>query len=239
MVYVMSDIHGNLKRFESVMKQIELQPQDELYILGDVVDRFPHGIEILQRIMETPNVQMLLGNHEYMMLDVVDGPYSLKEFAKRDSYSHRLRVWYKNGGKVTHEAFKKLTEREQIHIKTYLKGLHLNLNVVVNGVNYRLVHGAPIEMFDTYGSPKYDAVDEFAVWCRWHPKYPIPDDCIMIFGHTPTIHYQDNNPMEIWKRKDRIGIDCGAGYSYDDAPGLNCRLACLRLDDMQVFYSEC
>ena len=30
----MSDIHGNLKRFESVMKQIDLQPQDELYILG-------------------------------------------------------------------------------------------------------------------------------------------------------------------------------------------------------------
>lgn len=35
----MSDIHGNLRRFDSIMEQINLQPDDTLYILGDVVDR--------------------------------------------------------------------------------------------------------------------------------------------------------------------------------------------------------
>lgn len=35
-----------------------------LYILGDVVDRYPDGIAILQRIMKMPIVKMLLGNHE-------------------------------------------------------------------------------------------------------------------------------------------------------------------------------
>ena len=39
MIYVMSDIHGNLARFESIMMQIELKPTDTLYILGDIVDR--------------------------------------------------------------------------------------------------------------------------------------------------------------------------------------------------------
>ena len=63
MIYVLSDIHGNLHRFESIMKQIGLQPTDTLYILGDVVDRFPDGIKILRRIMKMPNVKMLLGNH--------------------------------------------------------------------------------------------------------------------------------------------------------------------------------
>ena len=41
MIYVLSDVHGNERRFNSIMKQIDLQPQDTLYILGDVVDRNP------------------------------------------------------------------------------------------------------------------------------------------------------------------------------------------------------
>ena len=57
MIYVMSDIHGNSKRFDSILNQINLQPEDTLYILGDVVDRYPDGIRILRRIMKMPNVK--------------------------------------------------------------------------------------------------------------------------------------------------------------------------------------
>ena len=32
MIYVMGDVHGNERRFYSVMKQINLQPSDTLYI---------------------------------------------------------------------------------------------------------------------------------------------------------------------------------------------------------------
>lgn len=73
MIYVMSDIHGNAIRFNSIMEQIDLQPEDTLYILGDVIDRYPDGIRILRLLMSMPNVQMLLGNHEYMMLNALDG----------------------------------------------------------------------------------------------------------------------------------------------------------------------
>ncbi len=48
--------------------KIHFSAQDTLYILGDVVDRGPHGVEILQEIMRTPNMKMLLGNHEFMCL---------------------------------------------------------------------------------------------------------------------------------------------------------------------------
>ena len=76
MQYVMSDIHGNLENFESVLAQISLRPDDTLYILGDVIDRHPAGIRILRRIMEMPNVKMLLGNHEWMMLTGDSAPYA-------------------------------------------------------------------------------------------------------------------------------------------------------------------
>ena len=35
MTYVLSDIHGNMENFKSILKQIDLQPDDTLYILGD------------------------------------------------------------------------------------------------------------------------------------------------------------------------------------------------------------
>ena len=72
MIYVLSDIHGNAIRYNSIIEQINLQEMDTLYILGDVIDRYPDGIKILREIMKKDNIKMLLGNHEYMMLEALD-----------------------------------------------------------------------------------------------------------------------------------------------------------------------
>ena len=74
MIYVMGDIHGFPTRFEDILAQINLQPDDHLYILGDAIDRLPDGIFILQDLMKMPNVTMLLGNHEHMMLEAIENP---------------------------------------------------------------------------------------------------------------------------------------------------------------------
>ena len=57
MVYVLSDIHGNLNRYNSIIEQINLQETDILYILGDVIDRYPDGIKILREIIKKDNVK--------------------------------------------------------------------------------------------------------------------------------------------------------------------------------------
>ena len=59
-IYVLSDIHGNLRRFKFIMSQIKLSPNDTLYVLGDIIDRFPDGIKILKILMQMPNVKMLI-----------------------------------------------------------------------------------------------------------------------------------------------------------------------------------
>ena len=71
MVYIMSDIHGRKDRFDDVLNQINLTKNDTLYILGDVIDRNPDGITLLKYIMSKPNIKMLLGNHEYLMLNAL------------------------------------------------------------------------------------------------------------------------------------------------------------------------
>lgn len=232
MIYVLSDIHGNLQRFESIMKQINLQPDDTLYILGDVVDRNPDGIKILRKLMKMPNVKMLIGNHEYMMLKAVGHCKNAAEEKENTNWKQR-RLWYNNGGRITHDRLKQITLEQRAEIFRFLRTLPVNIDVEVNGVKYKLVHGSPVENFGrTYFYYKdYENEKEFAVWERWNEMHQVPEGFILIFGHTPTCHFQETEPWSIWKYEDSIGIDCGCGY--EDG-----RLGCLRLDDMKEFYSE-
>lgn len=228
MIYVMSDIHGNMYSFRSIMKQINLQPSDTLYILGDVIDRYPYGIEILEEIMDKPNIKMLLGNHEYMMLTSISNSEGLS--SKKD-----LCLWYRNLGKVTHDAFLELDKQKQKDIISYLKSLPINIDIMVNNKKYKLIHASVIEWYDKDYHYNYRDEIEFAVWNRIPYDYINSNDEIIVFGHTITNRLQNCKPMRIYKAKNMIGLDCGCGYQRETKDG---RLACLRLDDMQEYYSK-
>lgn len=239
MIYVMSDIHGNIRRFKSVMKQIRLRPEDTLYVLGDVVDRHPDGIRILKKIMSMPNAIMLLGNHEYMMLRALGCPFPSPGYKDDLPIEAAVRHWYRNGGEVTHKHWKRIRKSTRREILRYLHALNVNLDIEVNGVQYKLVHAAPTEEMQYYDWLSPDPV-HFSVWKRWQAEETQHGDYTMVFGHTPTREYAQCSPMQIWYAERRIGIDCGSGYPEDPDHPLSefGRLACLRLDDGQVFYSE-
>lgn len=233
MIYVMSDIHGNEKRFNSIMKQINLQECDTLYVLGDVVDRYYGGIRILRTLMKMPNVKMLLGNHEYMMLNAIDASSKISTEEVKNGYCNEINLWYNNGGDVTHAYLKHIRKDIREEVLQYVRNLPINLNVCVNGIKYKLVHGSPIENISAnkWNYFKYDSVKEFAVWKRWSISDGVPEGYVLIFGHTPTSHFQRCEKMEVWFGDNAIGIDCGSGYVQG-------RLACIRLDDMKIYYSE-
>ena len=149
MTYVLSDIHGNLGRFESIMKQINLQPDDTLYILGDIVDRYPHGIKILRRIMQMTNVKMLIGNHEYMMLNAIGHCKDAAEEKENTNWRQR-RIWYNNGGSITHENLKHIKKEYRAEVFRFIRQLPTNIEVEVNGIKYKLVHGSPVENYSKY-----------------------------------------------------------------------------------------
>ena len=70
------------------------------------------------------------------------------------------------------------------------------------------------------------------MWKRLDRYAKLPEGKTVIFGHTPTARYQVAYPMKIYHGDNgMIGIDCGCAY-------IDGRLGCLRLDDMQEFYSE-
>jgi len=91
----MSDIHGDIQRYNSIMSKINLKAEDKLYVLGDVIDGMPYGIEILLDLVERKNVTVLLGNHELMMLNAIQNPHN----------SSLLHKWFKNEGVSTLKNF--------------------------------------------------------------------------------------------------------------------------------------
>lgn len=231
MIYVLSDIHGNESNFNSILNQIHLRPEDTLYVLGDVIDRYPGGIRILRRLMAMDNVKMIPGNHEYMMLRALGHPLD-------DNYDDggAMAHWYRNGGNLTHAHWKRIRKSLRREIIEYLHSLPLNRDVHVNGTHYKLVHGGAVEEFDP-ADPQYKSPTYFAVWKRFQKDYTFSGDYTLIFGHTPTRYFQDISPLEIFQSGQLLGIDCGSGYPAEGADGYLGRLACLRLDDGKVFYS--
>ena len=147
-------------------------------------------------------------------------------------------LWYRNGGQITHNYLKHIKKTVRQEIFEYLEKLSVNMELTVNGRQFILTHAAPVELYETYGR-KYECERDFAVWMRFD-SFPVLEDCTVIFGHTPTIRFQYDNPMAIWDAKSWIGIDCGCMLPEKGDPwsGALGRLSCLRLDDMQVFYSE-
>ena len=69
MIYVTSDLHGYpLKKFQRLLEKAEFSQEGFLFVLGDVIDRGPEGAQLLRWMAEQPNVQLILGNHEGMLL---------------------------------------------------------------------------------------------------------------------------------------------------------------------------
>ena len=214
MIYCVSDIHGELDKFEQMLELIRFSDEDHLYILGDVIDRGAMGVDILRRIMDAPNMTMLLGNHEQMCLKTL-GPHN--EFGARD-------LWRMNGGMPTYrELLYHRTPRERNAILRFLAGLPDHLDLEVRGQRFHLVHGYPGDDRDT------------CIWGRVEldSRSPYPDT-ICVVGHTPTVFLtgKHDEDFSIWHGDGVLDIDCGCGSRR----AVHRRLACLRLDDMAEFY---
>lgn len=71
MIYLMSDIHGEYKKYIAMLEKINFSDNDILYILGDVLERGPEPIKILKDMSMRSNVYPIMGNHELMAIDIL------------------------------------------------------------------------------------------------------------------------------------------------------------------------
>ena len=231
--YVISDIHGQYDMFMEMLDKIKLKETDTLYVLGDVLDRGPHPIKTLMKIMEMPNAICLVGNHELMALECLE--FLMKEITDKsleelnEKMLDNLVTWQYNGSKSTLDEFSKLDSESKKDVIDFIKDFLIYERVSVNGKDYLLVHAG----LGNY-SPEKDIEDyslHELIWLRADYDVRYFDDTYVITGHTPTQTIEDNpHPGYIYRQNNHIAIDCGAYY-----PGG--RLAALCLDTGEAHYS--
>lgn len=235
-VYVISDLHGYpLKKLINLLEKAGFSEDDFLYILGDVVDRGGNGgVEMLCWMLRQPNVQLILGNHEAMLLscefvfdEITDETVKSLNVEKIEM----LNTYMQNGGDVTLKALKSLyrTSPEAVwDIFDYLHEAPLYEGVSAGEKDFLLVHSGIGNFSRDKKLSHYSADDFLWAWPELSDEYF--DDIITVFGHTPTMTYGEEYTGKIIKTKTWIDIDVGAAYGQ--------KPVLLRLDDMKEFYGD-
>ena len=144
MDFCVSDIHGQGELFEFGLNKIGFdKDHDHLYIIGDAIDRGKDGIALLTKFMENPDTYtLIIGNHELMMLNSID-PFDRLSLT---GYCSALWTDY-NGGDVTYNRFRRLTDLKRMEILEFLKSCPVSKTVITKdskGVDhpYILTHTA-------------------------------------------------------------------------------------------------
>ncbi len=231
LIYVMSDIHGCKDEYLEALKQIDLKDEDTLYVLGDVVDRGPDGIDILKDMMMRPNVIPLIGNHDYMalmMLRKLAVPITeenAESYLTVDDMTSYMN-WINDGGSPTIEGFRKLDHEEKADIIDYLEEFSLYEELYISGKEYILVHGG-LEPF-VPGKPLEDyELHEMIFQAPDYSKVYF-EDKILVTGHKPTLSLEGEEKGKILCKNNHIAIDCGCVYGG--------KLAVMCLDNGQKWY---
>ena len=242
-VYAVSDLHGHMNVFLEGLKKIEFSDRDELYVLGDAVDRGPAGIELLQYIKEHKNMDLLLGNHEFMMLESVD-PDGI---ASCNGDSTELWLYY-NGGDKTYKGYRKLSDAERKSLLLWMNGRMLIKTLEVGGKKYCLTHSFYIPQCE---NKIFSETDRDFVWAIvWASMFRNGDtrcknvyksyDYTFITGHVPVQRVRldhtsekDYNKLQSFSLGNFVDIDGGCAIGYN--PEINNGALFIRLDDMKEF----
>ena len=87
--YVIGDIHGCFDQFTELLKKINYKKdKDKLILLGDLVNRGPDSLSVINHCMADSSIITVLGNHDLYLLYLLSidkATGSLKEVVEADS----------------------------------------------------------------------------------------------------------------------------------------------------------
>ena len=224
MRYVMSDLHGRYDLYQRMLGELDFSDEDTLYLLGDLADRGPDGIPLMQDVMRRPNVFCLRGNHEDMFLRVIRNSAKPRFLPGRFARKSVFRNWtLANGGAVTWEAYLALPEPERAEIRAFLEGLPLYWELEAGGNSFLLCH-AGVGRYAPDKDPAACSVHEL-IWVRMDYDRVYYPDKYLVSGHTPTALIDTAYLGRILRKNRHIAMDCGAVFLG--------KLGCLCLETLE------
>lgn len=205
----MTDIHGCYDEFIELLSEVEYNKnQDKLIIIGDLVDRGPKILDVLDYCMDNKDyVEVLIGNHDRMLLDAIKSCKinSVKKINPKSSIGLLL----SRGNEYVDKVF------DYLNSLKYYKLLEKEKII--------LVHGG---MFSSRAIDDQDKLD--LILAR-----PIDegfnkiDGYNFIVGHTPTTALVQGYDTAIQKGN-TLFLDCGCVHGG--------QLCCYWLEEEKFYY---
>ena len=142
--WVIPDIHGCVSTLKQLIENgIQLTKEDDIYFLGDYIDRGPDGKGVIDYIMSFQeqgfNIRYLIGNHEYYCINAHE-----KDKHRIFTKSSIHREWQRYGAKATLKSFGVRHPRDidERYIEWMKKGeffIELNDYILVHaGMNFNI-----------------------------------------------------------------------------------------------------
>jgi len=211
-IYAIADIHGCLDKLTELLNKIDIDKQnDTLVFIGDYIDRGKYSREVVDYVIglqtEYKNITCLLGNHEQMFLNYLEG---IDES-----------LYLENGGKATLDSYGILLPDDVEKRKAKLPSKHLNffqsLLLYYETDKYIFVHAGLMP-----GVPLKNQILGDLLWVRYEFIESRNDfGKTVIFGHTSFMYpFMDKN---------KIGIDTGAVYGGN--------LTCIELPGLKFYQA--
>lgn len=192
---IIGDVHGHYETLIKLIEAIAPGKNDQVYFLGDLIDRGPQSAEVVKFVIKN-NYKCILGNHEQMLIDAV---------GEGQVHPEKFQGWLYSGGNATVISYDKKIPQEHIDwMRTLPKYIDLgDLWLVHAGVDPNI----PLSQ---------QTHDQFC-WIRdeFHgitkPYFP---DKLIITGHTITFTLPGIKPGKIAAGPGWLNIETGAYHPH-------------------------
>ncbi len=229
--FAISDIHGCYLTFIALLEKVGFCKDDELYLLGDYIDRGPSSKMVLEKIIQLQEdgyaLHCLAGNHDLAIIDA--------------RFDHSFyQTWYQSwGGKQTMEGFDvKYLEQVTERYWQFLGKLDFSIEVddfilVHAGLDFSKADPLKEDINMLYLRNWYDTIDY-----EWLGNRKI------IHGHTPISDFQMIDMLDQIDQMKVLNIDGGCFVQHRPGKGNLCAFDMTnfeltfqkRLDDVSSYW---
>ena len=189
---IIGDVHGHFEGLMRLLDAIVPGEHDQVYFLGDLIDRGPDSAKVVSFVKDSP-YHCILGNHEQLMIDA---------FPKGRPFTPALQAWLYSGGRATVASYGDSGILLD-HIE-WMKTLPTYLDLDDIWLVHAGVH--PLIPIDAQTAQEFCWIrDEFHSTSK-----PYFTDKLIITGHTITFTLPHVIPGEIAQGCGWLDIDTGA-----------------------------
>ncbi|MCC5640493.1 serine/threonine protein phosphatase [Nostoc sp. CHAB 5844] len=189
---VIGDVHGHYEGLMTLLEAIAPTSDDQVYFLGDLIDRGPHSSHVVNFVQQN-NYPCLLGNHEQMLLNIL---------TQRNVPTQAMQAWLYSGGQATLSSYQTSTI-PQDHLD-WFQALPTYLDLG----DIWLTHAGLDPTI-----PLAEQTAEQFCWIRdeFHSiEKPYFPDKLIIVGHTITFTLPNVTPGKLAEGRGWLDIDTGA-----------------------------